>query len=81
MRIPQEAYLLTPMCLARSHPVIAHTLLAAVVSRAGARTWLQLTGHGDMQGFDFPSAANGLFANSDTRNRAHPDLSQGPADL
>ena len=29
----------------------------AVVSRAGARTWLQPTGHGDMEGFDSSSAA------------------------
>ena len=31
--------------------------IIAVVSRAGARTWLQPTGHGDMQGFDSSSAA------------------------
>ena len=30
---------------------------SAVMSRAGARTWLQPTGHGDMQGFDSSFAA------------------------
>ena len=29
----------------------------AVMSRAGARTWLQPMGHGDMQGFDSSFAA------------------------
>ena len=29
----------------------------AVMSRAGAGTWLQPTGHGDMQGFDSSFAA------------------------
>ena len=31
--------------------------LLAVMSLAGARTWLQPTGHGDMQGFDSSFAA------------------------
>ena len=34
-----------------------------------------------MQGLDSPSAAYGLFADAEARNRAHPDLNQGPADL
>ena len=36
----------------------AGCLTAAGVSRAGARTGLQLPGHGDMQGFDSSSPAN-----------------------
>ena len=36
--------------------VIEHC--CAGVSRAGARTGLQLPGHGDMQGFDSSSPAN-----------------------
>ena len=40
--------------------LVVHSI--AVVSRAGARTWLQPTGHGDMQGFDSSSAA--FFATS-----------------
>ena len=31
------------------------------MSRAGARTWLQPTGHGDMQGFDSSFAALVFF--------------------
>ena len=38
-------------------------------------------GHGDMQGFDSPSAAYGLVLCQTTGKRAHPDLNQGPADL
>ena len=32
----------------------------AVMSRAGARTWLQPMGHGDMQGFDSSFAAHAV---------------------
>ena len=34
----------------------------AVMSRAGARTWLQPTGHGDMQGFDSSFAASVFYS-------------------
>ena len=37
--------------------ITSSNFLIAGVSRAGARTWLQLTGHGDMQGFDSSSLA------------------------
>ena len=36
--------------------------LEARVSRVGGRTWLQLTGHGDMQGFDSSSLARTCIA-------------------
>jgi hypothetical protein len=45
-------------------PIIAASIvgpaprITAGVGRAGARTWLQLTGHGDMQGFDSSSPAS-----------------------
>ena len=53
-------------CYMSSKNTLAYYLNAGV-SRAGARTWLQLTGHGDMQGFDSPSPAiRFIFRTEDT---------------
>ena len=52
----------------------------AGVSRAGARTRLQLSGHGDMQGFDSSSSAL-VLAVALEHNRTHRTRLPGVAPL
>jgi hypothetical protein len=66
-------------CYMSSKNTLAY-YLSAGVSRAGARTWLQLTGHGDMQGFDSPSPAiRFIFRTEDTWSQCRSVVSiHGP---